>query len=622
MKIVPKYQQGAGVNLIAYTPLPTTTGYEGGSVETSSASSSSTKKDNDDYNLLSKDIIKELMSNGLPSDVQNFLEKSNLFKTSIFDLGLSESSKSAKYARDAKQLILYVQKMKHEKKQFEDALTQIKESRAETEVAISSNGGVYVVRDGELALTSVEGLKEGETPLTNIQLAHLRANSPQMAYNSTIIDALHGATSMSEIDTIIRNSITSIGGNDSSSIIHLNSRTANSEQLANILAQVNLTYNDLKSMSADKLLQLKIKNNSNENQVMGAITTVLSQLNQSQRTLLKYRAKELQIPDVRTLILEMMTKYIKGGPSVTDVGTLNLDSSSSSGDGSDSLDKMQLTPVMSAALGRGAYADLLLVNGASTAIHTRGIQVPITENGNVIKSYLPLQFLQNSDFSGNLDFKNVSFGGHMINSNMLGELMNTDTKGKIVDLPIDAYEKTRGNIVPDLDKATRVGAAQAELGNLKPDSMENKMRYNQVYAKHGLPEPYDANGNYREELYSRFLVLPGLASEKAFINSDEVSISNYVQEVDEESVRDNFRRQMQKDNEDYSLGDGFLGMGKDALYESSIYIPFTSSVYAASMGSGQNLSLQNSTKIYSLEQQNQRQKQQDIKIRSRVNTTR
>ena len=56
---------------------------------------------------------------------------------------------------------------------------------------------------------------------------------------------------------------------------------------------------------------------------------------------------------------------------------------------------------------------------------------------------------------------------------------------------------------------------------------------------------------------------------------------------------------MQKDNEDYSLGDGFLGIGKDALYESSIYIPFTSSVYAASMGSGQNLSLQNSTKIYS-----------------------
>jgi hypothetical protein len=94
-----------------------------------------------------------------------------MFKTSVFDLGLSEESKSARYDRQLKELLLYTSKMKQEKDLYDKALTKIVEIRAETEVAVSSKGGVYVVRDGKIDLVGVGQLKENERPLTNAELA-------------------------------------------------------------------------------------------------------------------------------------------------------------------------------------------------------------------------------------------------------------------------------------------------------------------------------------------------------------------------------------------------------------------------------------------------------------------
>jgi hypothetical protein len=43
---------------------------------------------------------------------------------------------------------------------------------------------------------------------------------------------------------------------------------------------------------------------------------------------------------------------------------------------------------------------------------------------------------------------------------------------------------------------------------------------------------------------------------------------------------------VKKNDKEYSLGNGFLGMGVDKLYEGAIYIPIRQDVIAASLGSG------------------------------------
>jgi hypothetical protein len=102
---------------------------------------------------------------------------------------------------------------------------------------------------------------------------------------------------------------------------------------------------------------------------------------------------------------------------------------------------------------------MLLVNGSSTAIHTRGIELPLQEGGKNIQPYRDLMVLQSSDAMANLDFDNVSVGGHLIDPTMLSSVVMTDTKGKVVDLPIDIYAKQRNIIKPDLTKASKIEAA-------------------------------------------------------------------------------------------------------------------------------------------------------------------
>ena len=102
MRIIPKYQSGgrtvtakyqplerplASLTMAAFAASPGTTQAQAQSSDSSTSSSSSKGE-----GLMSEDMIKQIYSNGLPSDVQAFVQKMNRFGGGLDGTSLGGSS--------------------------------------------------------------------------------------------------------------------------------------------------------------------------------------------------------------------------------------------------------------------------------------------------------------------------------------------------------------------------------------------------------------------------------------------------------------------------------------------------------------------------------------------------
>ena len=67
--------------------------------------------------------------------------------------------------------------------------------------------------------------------------------------------------------------------------------------------------------------------------------------------------------------------------------------------------------------------------------------------------------------------------------------------------------------------------------------------------------------------------------------------------VEYDNVRDQYEQIIQKDNKNYKLGSGFLGFGKQALYQGTVFVPINSNYVASALSGGQNISMQDATNL-------------------------
>jgi hypothetical protein len=130
-----KYQEGGGMPFVVYQPTPSLTN-SGNQSEIQKQSKSSSKEESDSPQLLSKEIINELIKKGLPNDVNSFLKELQTAESFTMD-GSFDRNKLYSLASKANMLI-------HNSNLMESATTQAYNNDGLEELAVSTTGALFV----------------------------------------------------------------------------------------------------------------------------------------------------------------------------------------------------------------------------------------------------------------------------------------------------------------------------------------------------------------------------------------------------------------------------------------------------------------------------------------------
>lgn len=124
---IKRYQSGGAT----YTPFVSNFG--------DTTKTSTTKKDNS----LQNSVIGLLKQNGLPNDVDEFLDAASSFLGSSKELGYDDASTDFALS-DIVRLQSMSNRVKHNNKLYEEASSQVKKQGAGSEVALTNTGQMYV----------------------------------------------------------------------------------------------------------------------------------------------------------------------------------------------------------------------------------------------------------------------------------------------------------------------------------------------------------------------------------------------------------------------------------------------------------------------------------------------
>lgn len=197
---IKRYQAGG----IVYTPFVRGSSAQGTS---QNATSSNKKEDNE----LQKAIFSVLNENGLPNDVDYFLNQANALLLSSTDMYGNPSYS----VTDLIKLHSLANKIKHNNTAHTTAVTRLETENSGSEVAITNNGGLYVQdENGKLKTISIDNYYRNSDKyiiLTQTDLMNYRENDPSLAYNSTILNDISSTIGLGTIVKHLQTSINAFG---------------------------------------------------------------------------------------------------------------------------------------------------------------------------------------------------------------------------------------------------------------------------------------------------------------------------------------------------------------------------------------------------------------------------
>lgn len=588
MKLIQKYQSGYGITPVTYTPLQYTASGVGATAPSSDSSSKG--------ELLSEQMIKLLSQNALTSDMSKFVQDTRIFGDDI--LGGNFMNAGTK----TKALLQYLTQMSNQKERFDKGLEQIKSVEGASEVAISPEGGLYVYRDGGLQMVSIDDLEDDDRPLTNIEIANIRENSPSAAFATGMTATMLNATSFKQIRSVIDDILKGLGDTEHSYDTYFNPARLD-ENTKEAFMGLELSKEEMSGLTLDQIYKVTKKTKTNVDRAERIVKDVFANLTPNMRTLLALRAKQLNT-DEGVLIYEYISKNLKHERSISlDIQT-SLDpktgkKKSSTGD-SDDFDKMKMSNSQLLITGRGESVYFDVLNEGQYGLQLAGIRLPLTKGGGNTMGQTTYAELMASDYGGILDFRNATMGDQLLNRNLSDRIAIVDDKIVGVDLPIDQNSEI---LKPDIDSLKRMQVANDEIkemginmaGELTEEQQET---VNKVYAEHQLPYMY-VNGRIDTTHYHRFAIVKGQTTDAAFTDKDDLSnqvMHGTLRDVEDNEERNAFSRLITRNSgndksKKYQIDNGWIW--NDDLYEGNIYIPIVGNIVSAGASSKNMMTSEN-----------------------------
>lgn len=188
-----KYQAGA----IIYTPTPT--GGQATSTQMSASSSSASEKPEKITGTMLKEIMDQLKEDGLPADVEQILNYAARYldkSSHLTDMSLFGGKDTEYNIKDWINITKLVKEAKWNKELYDDASDKLKEEDAWNDVAIDTNGKIWLSNGKNLSKVSVsEYVKErekltksGYAPISYNTLGDLRSRYSGFDKNGMLED--------------------------------------------------------------------------------------------------------------------------------------------------------------------------------------------------------------------------------------------------------------------------------------------------------------------------------------------------------------------------------------------------------------------------------------------------
>lgn len=185
------------------------------SQQAQTTSSGTTDKAEKISGTMKKEIIDILKENGIPSDVDAFLNKANQFLNGSMSLSSKSLFGGTDDDYDLSDLIT-IQKMANEvrwnKGLYDTAIKNLDSENAWGEVALDSRGYMYVYEDGNIKAvdpTKFDGTKQ--VALTNEEMLGFRERSGEYAMNSSVLNSMSGTTGMKTIQDYLVGLVEKLG---------------------------------------------------------------------------------------------------------------------------------------------------------------------------------------------------------------------------------------------------------------------------------------------------------------------------------------------------------------------------------------------------------------------------
>ena len=576
---IPKLQQGGATPpFVSWSPIPSTP------VDTSVAEAGNSKSSSgDDEGLLSKEMTKLLMENGLPSDVEVFTQSINsLYRNPVYRMTgkLNTGALSSQYLG----MISNLSKIKFYKEQYDNSITRLTANGGLYDLAISSTGGMIVqdLESGQLKQVTPEEFYKNYgsyKTVTNGDLAHLRATNPNMGFDSSVFSTLNNGIGQKEIQNYLDNVLTKLGSSTVSSDGYVSrkgqqlldgiSQISNNPQVKRALIQAYTTEDGVYKVSQEET--------SNIQQAEAALNYIYATLPENMKTYIRAKAASNGL-DPDKGYKAVLTSLIDSKINNTNSFKVDYDSTLSKNAGlskDSSSSKANLNEGHILLQGLTSQDNLTNVNintGGLFKLETPAIRINSLHKLNqkdVWGADMMSKVINDSILSaGNRN--NMYFGNKKVSDADLSRMMYNPRSGITA-----AYIPITSEGAPDLEALKNIELAEKKI---EQDGIKGKVALEkQAYEDFGVGKYY----GIRDKEGAKKLTLNGDAKiffmVDANTTNDDVFKNPYSGTVNEEEYDSIARVMNEKYNaavtkgEELDVTDGFLWLKKD-IYSGTFYI--------------------------------------------------
>lgn len=575
MNIISKLQQGGALPpYVSFTNVPQ-------SQVAAPYTQSNTDNTQSQESLLNDNILELLYKEGIPVDVDAFVEQSGVFKDSIFSSPFGNNS-TIQY----KTILKLLPRIKQENMRLQQAIKQVESNAGIGEIAVTDGGYVLSQNtDGKIQKKRVEDVDfQSERLLTNHDLIDYRLNNPNAAFKTDISNIIGNGIGMTKIQEYIKQVIDKLGTST-----YNREGYANKEQL-----QILQGIKELKD--SDNIYSFTQESKSQTKQAKMAINYLLASLPKNMLTVLQANAGQRFGNNSISGVKQILEMLVGSTINDTDIFKVKYDSNISEAnyDSTKSSNKsgVDLKSPEALLLGMGESKMYPINMGTADTMNVKGdASLLVDKDGNSLAKGT-LQDVIGGQLGSTLDWDNISMGGNMVNPLQANKIALNGNKIIAADLPIDQQALRRGEIKPDLDMLLRKEKADQYI---REHNIKDKDKINQIYAskEYNLPIMYDNNGNLILTNYKRFGIISGYADAKAFNEDvDNLEENNLLKQVDDDNLMESIIQTLTAADKDFTSSQGWLDSN---TYMGSIFVPMTDSVLMTSLGSKNYYSLPNKT---------------------------
>lgn len=449
-----QYQAGGAI----YTPFISSRGALQGQVNPSATTSTSSSKSEKADNKIRDEIIKVLQESGINNDVDSFLQVANDFlvrSQSLSNVSLFGGENPDYTMTDLISVLSMANRVKENKNQYNTAVTRLKEEDAGQEVALTSNGQVYVYNkdEGLKTISSSDYYKNRDKYqlLTNSQVLGLRENSPELTFNDGILKDLAAATGLKTITDQLVETITKFG------------MTTRQEYIKNTGDVISQSVYDGMQMLIGQGPEAyyKVTTKSERDDIQNALSYLWRTIGvKGQARLRAETAVSGGDPDKNQydLILQMIKQHTDYS-QIPDVIASTIDDGSNSGSGKNPpLDEDPR--VQRIARGDGQLQEITIVprvdrpNEKQSAITAKAYNFGqlLDDKGHMLEGHMSLREVLKADpvFGAQTDAKNITFGNIHLSSKDLDRII-VDTNWNNLSGVYLPYKEDGAGFVPDLE---------------------------------------------------------------------------------------------------------------------------------------------------------------------------